>query len=191
MLAFTYSGGFRIVATDEEVKSLADFKNLSFYTGTNPIGIDTIEAIGGQPDPHAIEDYWTSIHSEGDNHDAVDTTVPRLLATVEKSKKRYVTDTKHSLFLTSIIVSERWWSSLSDELKAQLTNSATNAARLERKWSVEDSEKLATMDPEVTGVQYNVLSAEEMAKFESLTAPLYDKYNSIFMPGLVDLIRKS
>ena len=190
-LAFTYSGGFRIVATDEEVKSLADFKNLSFYTGTNPIGIDTIEAIGGQPDPHAIEDYWTSIHSEGDNHDAVDTTVPRLLATVEKSKKRYVTDTKHSLFLTSIIVSERWWSSLSDELKAQLTNSATNAARLERKWSVEDSEKLATMDPEVTGVQYNVLSAEEMAKFESLTAPLYDKYNSIFMPGLVDLIRKS
>jgi TRAP-type C4-dicarboxylate transport system substrate-binding protein len=190
-LAFTYSGGFRIVASDEEIKSLSDFKNLSFYTGTNPIGIDTIEAIGGQPDPHAIEDYWTSIHTEGDNHDAVDTTVPRLLATVGKSKKRYVTDTKHSLFLTSIIVSERWWSSLTDELKAQLATAATNAARLERKWSVEDSEKLATQDPAETGVQYKELDSAEMDKFRALTEPLYDKYNSIFMPGLIDQIRKS
>jgi TRAP-type C4-dicarboxylate transport system substrate-binding protein len=190
-LAFTYSGGFRIVASDKEINSLADFKNLSFYTGTNPIGIDTIEAIGGNPDPHAIEDYWKSVHTEGDNHDAVDTTVPRLLATVEKTKKRFVTDTRHSLFLTSIIVSERWWSSLDDELKAKLAKAATNAARLERKWSVEDSEKLASQDPAETGVQYKELSQEEMAKFEQLTAPLYDKYNSIFLPGLVDSIRRS
>jgi TRAP-type C4-dicarboxylate transport system substrate-binding protein len=190
-LAFTYSGGFRIVASDKEINSLADFKNLSFYTGTNPIGIDTIEAIGGNPDPHAIEDYWKSVHTEGDNHDAVDTTVPRLLATVEKTKKRFVTDTRHSLFLTSIIVSEKFWSSLDDELKAKLAKAATNAARLERKWSVEDSEKLASQDPAKTGVQYKELSQEEMYKFEQLTAPLYDKYNSIFLPGLVDSIRKS
>ena len=190
-LEFTYSGGFRIVATDEEINTLADFKNLSFYTGTNPIGIDTIEVIGGQADPHAIEDYWNSVHNEGDNHDAVDTTVPRLLATVSKTKKRYITDTKHSLFLTSIIVSERWWSSLNDELKSKLTKAATNAARLERKWSIEDAEEIANQDPAKTGIYYKELSSEEMAKFESLTAPLYNKYESIFMPGLVDQIRKS
>ena len=189
-LAFTYSGGFRIVASDKEINTLADFKNLSFYTGTNPIGIDTIEAIGGQPDPHAIEDYWQSVHTEGDNHDAVDTTVPRLLATVDKTQKRYITDTKHSLFLTSIIVSEKWWSSLGEELQAKLAQAATNAARLERQWSVDDAEAVKTEGQE-HGVSYKELSAEEMAKFEALTAPLYDKYNSIFMPGLVDQIRKS
>ena len=54
-----------------------------------------------------------------------------------------VTDTKHSLFLTSIIVSEKWWSSLSEDLKAKLAQAATNAARLERKWSVEDAEAIA------------------------------------------------
>ena len=190
-LAFTYSGGFRIVASDEEIKSLADFKNLSFYTGTNPIGIDTIEAIGGQPDPHAIEDYWAAVHAEGDQHDAVDTTVPRLLATVNKTNKRFVTDTKHSLFLTSIIVSEAWWSSLGEDLQAKLSQAAINAARLERKWSVEDSEQLAKADPAETGVTYKELSAEEMAKFEALTAPLYAKYDSVFLPGLVDNIRKA
>jgi len=188
-LAFTYSGGFRIIASDKEIETLADFKNLSFYTGTNPIGIDTIEAIGGCPDAHAIEDYWSSVHTEGDNHDAVDTTVPRLLSTVNLTNKRYVTDTKHSLFLTSIIVSEKFWNSLDDELKDKLAKAATNAARLERKWSVEDSERLSTQDPAETGVYYKELSAEEMAKFEALTEPLYAKYDSVFLPGLINNIR--
>lgn len=190
-LAFTYSGGFRIVASDKEINSLVDFKNLSFYTGVNPIGIDTIEAIGGLADPHAIEDYWQSVHTEGDNHDAVDTTVPRLLATISKTKKRFVTDTKHSLFLTSIIVSEKWWSSLDDELKSKLADAAVNAARLERKWSIEDSESIATQDSDLTGVQYKELDSAEMDKFRELTEPLYEKYDSIFMPGLIQQIRQS
>jgi len=189
-LAFTYSGGFRIVASDKEINNLADFKNLSFYTGTNPIGIDTIEAIGGQADPHAIEDYWQSVHSEGDNHDAVDTTVPRLLATVDKTKKRYITDTKHSLFLTSIIVSEKFWNSLSDELKDQIGKAAFNAARLERRWSIEDTERVAS-EGEKVGVQYKELDQAEMDKFRALTEPLYEKYDSVFLPGLINSIRRS
>lgn len=189
-LAFTYSGGFRIVASDQEINSLADFKNLSFYTGTNPIGIDTIELLGGNPDPHAIEDYWTSINVEGDNHDAVDTTVPRLLSTVDKSKKRYITGTNHSLFLTSIIVSEKFWNGLSDELKSKLGQAAFNAARLERKWSVEDTENVINHSESV-GVEYKELDEVEMLKFRALTEPLYDKYQGMFMPGLIDSIKRS
>lgn len=189
-LAFTYSGGFRIIATDEEVNTLADFKNLNFYTGVNPIGIDTIEAIGGIADAHPIEDYWQSVHNEGDNHDAVDSTVPRLLATVSKTNKRYITDTQHSLFLTSIIVSEQWWSALSSELKEKLGQAAFNAARLERKWSIEDVERVAREGVEI-GVEYKKLDPAETEKFKALTEPLYEKYNSVFLPGLVDSIRRS
>ncbi|CAB4129098.1 DctP TRAP-type C4-dicarboxylate transport system, periplasmic component [uncultured Caudovirales phage] len=189
-LEFTYSGGFRIVATDKEIQTLADFKNLSFYTGINPIGIDTVEAIGGVADAHPIEDYWSSIHTEGDNHDAVDSTVPRLLATVEKSRKRFITATEHSLFLTSIIVSEAWWSSLGEDLQSKISKAALNAARLERKWSIEDVERVASEGTEV-GVEYKQLAQSEIDKFKELTAPLYDKYNSIFAPGLVDNIRKA
>lgn len=190
-LAFTYSGGFRIVASDKEINTLADFKNLSFYTGTNPIGIDTIEAIGGNPDPHPIEDYWTAVHTEGDKHDAVDTTVPRLLATVEKTRKQYITGTDHSLFLTSIIVSEKFWNSLSDDLKEKLGSAALNAARLERKWSVDDAEQIATQGTNDVGVEYKRLPESEMEKFRELTAPLYNKYSSVFAAGLIDNIRNS
>jgi TRAP-type C4-dicarboxylate transport system substrate-binding protein len=187
-LAFTYSGGYRVMVSDEEINELADFRNMKFYTGTNPIGMDTIEAIGGQADPHAIDLYWSHINSKsnpGDQHDAVDTTLPRLLATVNKTKKRYITDTKHSMFLTSIIVSEKWWSTLTDELKEILATAATDAARLERKWSIADSEAVVN-DAAKFGLVYKELDKSEMTKFQSLTEPLYKKYEPIFMPGLID-----
>ena len=193
-LAFTYSGGFRIVASDEEIKSLADFKNLSFYTGTNPIGIDTIEAIGGQPDPHAIDHFWYTVNNYGDKHDAVDTTIPRIVSAkvadtvVNRTKKRYITDTKHSMFLTSIVVSETWWAGLSDEIKSIISQAATDAARLERKWSVEDAEEIKTASAKYD-LHYKELDSSEMNKFRSLTDPLYEKYDSVFMPGLIKGIR--
>jgi hypothetical protein len=189
-LAFTYSGGYRVMVSDNEINELADFRDLKFYTGTNPIGMDTIEVIGGQPDPHAIDHFWHSVRNEGDKHDAVDTTLPRILATVDKTNKRYITDTKHSMFLTSIIVSETWWASLSDEVKATLAQAAVDAARLERKWSIDDSNEVIH-DAVKHGLHYKELDASEMAKFRSLTDPLYEKYESMFMPGLVDGIIRS
>lgn len=189
-LAFTYSGGYRVMVSDNEINELADFRDLKFYTGTNPIGMDTIEVIGGQPDPHAIDHFWHSVRNEGDKHDAVDTTLPRILATVDKTNKRYITDTKHSMFLTSIIVSETWWASLTDEVKATLAQAAVDAARLERKWSVDDANEVIH-DAVKHGLHYKELDSSEMAKFRSLTDPLYEKYESMFMPGLIDGIIRS
>jgi len=184
-LAFTYSGGYRVMVSDTEVNELADFRNMKFYTGTNPIGMDTIEAIGGQPDPHAIDHFWQSVTNEGIQHDAVDTTIPRVLATVDKLSKRYITDTKHSMFLTSIIVSEAWWNTLSEETKEILATAATDAARLERKWSIDDSNEVIANAVNL-GLEYKELSKEDQAKFQALTEPLYQKYESIFMPGLIN-----
>jgi len=184
-LAFTYSGGYRVMVSDTEVNEIADFRNMKFYTGTNPIGMDTIEVIGGQPDPHAIDHFWHSVTANGIKHDAIDTTIPRVLATVDKLSKRFITDTKHSMFLTSIIVSEAWWNTLSEETKEILATAATDAARLERKWSVEDSNHVIANAVEL-GLEYKELSKEDQSKFQALTEPLYQKYESMFMPGLVN-----
>ena len=193
-LAFTYSGGYRVMVSKEEINELGDFRNMSFYTGTNPIGMDTISVIGGLPDPHAIDHFWYAVNSYGDNHDAVDTTLPRIVSARSADKvfnradKRFVTDTKHSMFLTSIVVSDSWWKTLSDEVKEIISSSAVDAARLERKWSVEDAEKIRTTSADY-GLQYKELDSSEMDKFRTLTEPLYEKYDSVFMPGLVKGIR--
>jgi TRAP-type C4-dicarboxylate transport system substrate-binding protein len=191
-LAFTYSGGYRVMLSNEEINTLADFKNLKFYTGTNPIAIDTIEAIGGLADPQ-VNDQWGRIIAEEkqNNHDAVDTTLPRVPNFVkDNSKKRYITDTKHSIFLTTIVVSEKWWNTLTDELKSAISKSAIDAARLERQWSLEDAEELIKNASE-QGLFYKELDQKEMEKFHSLTHPLYTKYDTVFMPGFIDQIKNS
>ena len=189
-LAFTYSGGYRVMLSKNEIKNLEDFKNLKFYTGTNPIGIDTIEAIGGSADANSADNWWSSLYSGNDEHDAVDTTLPRVAAVVDKTEKRYLTDTRHSMFLTTIIVSEKWWNSLDDKSKSILSQSATDAARLERNWSIEDSKNIINNSQE-HGLHYKELSPSDMEKFRTATQHLYKKYNSIFMPGLIDNIQNS
>ena len=189
-LAFTYSGGYRVMLSKNEIKNLSDFKNLKFYTGTNPIGIDTIEAIGGSADANSADNWWATVFSGSDEHDAVDTTLPRVAAAVDQTEKRYLTDTRHSMFLTTIIVSEKWWNNLPDELKLVLSQSATDAARLERNWSIEDSKNIINNSQE-HGLYYKELSSSDMEKFRTATKHLYKKYNSIFMPGLIDNIQNS
>lgn len=192
-LAFTYSGGYRVMVSDNEINELGDFRNMKFYTGTNPIGMDTIAAIGGQPDPHAVDHWWYTIDQYGDQHDAVDTTIPRIVSSkiadrVSKTNKRFITDTKHSMFLTSIVVSEKWWKTLSEEVKDIFAKAAVSAARLERQWSIDDAEQ-AKVECHTYGLSYKNLDQDCIDRFRAVTEPLYEKYDSLFMPGLVKGIR--
>jgi len=191
-LAFTYSGGFRCIASENKITSLDDIKGMKFATAINPVTIDTIELLGAVADPFPIKDHAKKIASEGYKADMVETTIPRYLALLQDTPKRNLTNTKHNLFLTSIIISNKFWESLDSMTQAAFQEASLYASRLERQWSVEDSEEFAAKeDHSDIGVAYNELSEEETAKFKELTAPLYAKYADFFTPSLVDGIIKS
>jgi TRAP-type transport system periplasmic protein len=193
-LAFTYSGGFRCIASDSEIVDLDDLKDTIFATGPNPITIDTVKAIGATPNTFNIRDFNKNAgRVEGYEADALETTIPRYLALYkDSSDKRYLTNTKHSLFLTSIIISTKFWESLGEDLQAKFQEACTYASRLERKWSVEDAENFAAKENHSDiGITYKELGDEEIEKFKELTKPIYEKYKEFFYPGLVDGIIKS
>ena len=192
-LAFTYSGGFRVVASEHEVHTLEDLKGVTFATGTNPVTIDTIEALGATPEVFEIRDFIKKTSEEGHASNALETTIPRYLASFANTDKKCITNTKHSLFLTSVIVSNTFWNSLDTETKRYFQEAANYASKLERHWSVQEAEEFAatTEKHEAIGVTYTELAAEETAKFKQLVQPIYDKYTEFFTPGLVDGIIKS
>lgn len=191
-LAFTYSGGFRCVASDAEITNLNDLKGIKFATSTNPVTIDTVEAIGAVPESFTIRDFIEKFVAEGYTADALETTIPRYLAQFQKTTKKYLTNTKHSLFLTSIIISNKFLATLDEETRAKFDEACHYAARLERKWSVEDAENFAAKaDHNEIGVSYRELTAEETAELVKLTQPVVDKYKDFFTPNLVDGIIKS
>jgi TRAP-type C4-dicarboxylate transport system substrate-binding protein len=191
-LAFTYSGGFRCIASEDKITSLDSIHGLKFATGTNPVTIDTVTAMGAVADPFPIKDHAKKFAQEGWSADMLETTIPRYLAQFQNSTKRNLTNTKHSLFLTSIIVSNKFWATLDAATQAAFQEASLYASRLERQWSVEDADNFAAKaDHSDIGVTYSELTEDQTAELKAKTAPLYTKYADFFSPSLVDGIIKS
>ncbi len=194
-MEFTYSGGFRCIVSETPINDLDSLKGLGFATTYNPVTLDTCEAIGAIPQIFSMKDLYVDpdfFKQEGVGADALETTIPRYLAQFKDTSKKYMVNTKHNLFLTSIIIGNKFWDTLSQEEQQQFSEACKYASRLERKWSVEDAEAFAAKaDHSDIGVTYAELSEEDTAKFKQAVAPLYDKYRDFFYPGLIDGIIKS
>merc|ERR1712083_1206134 len=101
-----------------------------------------------------------------------------------------INDAEHSLFLTSIIVAQSFWSTLGQDLQIMIKDAAFDAARMERGESLEDveivKEKCAQGQVEIV-----TLPEHERDCFKNATAYLYDKFDTMFSEGLIDQIRAS
>lgn len=185
-LAFTYSGGFRCVPAGKDVKSLADLAGEHIRTGMNPMARDTFAALGATPVSMELEEMNMAVR---DGYVVGgESAWPRIYPCDQNTFSKTVVDTGHSLFLTSIIVSENFWNTLSPELQQIISEAAIAAGRTERERSIQDGDE-AKVKLAQEGIAVVELSDAEKAEFKSKTAPLYDKYQDFFTPGLVNSIR--
>jgi len=195
-LAFTYSGGYRCLAVDREINTAEGLKGLTVITQKNPITIETAEAFGLVPVPVNVKDHLNkdrNKHTNFNGNNAVETTLPRYEAEAKTEAHRYIADTRHNMYLTSIIIAKEFWNDLSAEDQEFIQQAALHSSRLERQWSVADANKISDSKEEQDklGVTYNNFSKEETAKLKQATAHLYEKYSQFFTPDLVDGIIKS
>ena len=107
-LAYTYSGGYRAIGSDLPFKKLADLKGYNMKANSNPItqefwkslGVNTVKRKG------PINELVGEMQS---HMDCKDTTYIRL-----QQAKNWI-NTKHSLFLTDILISDSFFKSLSEK----------------------------------------------------------------------------
>jgi len=188
-LAYTYSGGFRLLPVGKEVSCLADIAGLPVRSGLNPQSIDTVRALGGEPVPADLEETRRLV-MEGQVA-ASEYVTPRIIPDGGQDWVKTIIDTEHSLFLTSIVVNIDWWSALPRELQEVFVESAIEAARNERALSIKDGEEsLETLKN--MGVKVIKPDDHEMADLRVRGKSIQDFYaQEYFEPGLVDKIRSS
>lgn len=185
-LGFTYSGGFRCVPSSKNIKSLAELTGESIRTGMNPMARDTFAVLGMNPVSMEIGEINRAV--ESGTVSAGESAFPRIYPCRQNEFSKTVLDTGHSLFLTSIVVNEKWWNTLDVELQQIISEAAVEAARMERHRSIEDGED-AKLRLASEGVEVVSITAAEKAQFKQATNSLYDKYQDFFTPGLVDSIK--
>lgn len=184
-LAFTYSGGFRIIPGNKRVSRIEDLRNVKVRTSYSPVAIDTFKTLGAEVVPMEIEELTDELADA--TVTVGESTYPRVYALGHNTASKYINHTEHSLFLTTILISTEFWRGLTPELQSVVTEAAKAAARYERSISIEDV--IATQArAEADGIEVVKMSAEEQHRFAHATKPIYLKYTNYFTPGLVDKI---
>jgi len=185
-LAFTYCGGFRMIPGNKAIRSIEDFKNTPIRSNKNPFAMETFRAVGAIPVPCELEEINDGVASG--LFMGGESAWPRVYPLEQNTFSTVMNDTKHSLFLTSMIVQKDFWGSLDAELKQLIKDAAVDAAREERAESIRDGEEARRMVQD-EGIEIVELPEQDMKKFAVATKSVYDKFEDCFTPGLLDRIK--
>ena len=185
-LAFTYSGGFRIIPGNETVSRIEGLRDVKLRTSHSPVAIETFRTLGADVVPMELEELSENLGSA--NVAVGESTYPRVYALGHDKVSRVINHTEHSLFLTSILIGTDFWNALSPELQTVVSESAKVAARYERAISIDDIASVQAR-AEADGIEVVKMSQEEKARFAEATKVVYNKFADYFTPGLVEKIQ--
>jgi TRAP-type C4-dicarboxylate transport system substrate-binding protein len=186
-LAFTMSGGFRIIASkDTKITSPADLKGKRIATSGGPVAEATLKALGAVPVAFDLE---SGAPADLTDIDGIETTYARLsgILGADTQYTKYIDETDHSLFLTAIVESDSFYDSLPPADQAALQKAALAAAQVER----EDSIALnATTKAALTqrGSVITTLTPQERDVFKAQTRSVYAQFQGTFQQGLVSTL---
>ncbi len=187
-LSFTYSGGFRQMISNKEVSTLADLVGTKQRSNRNPVAQATFKALGLDAVPSELEEIRDNMLAG--MFEGAETNYPRIYPLGQNEVTKTVLDTEHSLFLTTMIIGDRFWESLGANVQAVIKTAAIEAGREERAETIRDGE-VAKQKLVAQGATIKTLSAEEKAWAIEQTAVVYDQFRDTFTAGLVDKIKKS
>ena len=188
-LAFTYSGGFRVVATTgREIHRWEDFEGLKIRTSTSPVAMSVLESVGARPIPGPSNDIVPM--AKAGQIEAAETTYPRYWSLDQHKTFGVVNETYHSLFLTALAVNEQFFQSLSPSHRIALEKAARHTAVLERAKSIKEGEE-AKIAAERMGVKITNLTDRERSRFQERAEQGYARFEPLFGKKTIDQIRSA
>ena len=183
-LAYTYSGGYRNFGSNTEIKSLADLQNSNkIKVGGNPVCQDYIKELGVETSRQVIQSDTQWLEMSDLEAESVENTYTRF------PDAQYWLNTNHNMFITDIMVSNDFWSTLSDEDQEIFRETAVKVARLERMWSEEDHDTYE-IEARARGKTVTVISEEDKITMKEKAIPVYEKWEKVFSDSLIPKIRE-
>lgn len=187
-LAFTYSGGYRVISSREKpIGKVEDFKTMTIRTSTSPVARATFEKLGAKTVPMSHDEGILKV-KEGSLM-AAETTIARYDDAQQKATP-ILNDTQHSLFLTSMVVNEKFYATLPQDLKDVVYKAARLAAETERQDSLKDESELRSAFAG-KGMKVVAMPKAEVEKMRTLTKPVYKQFDSMFGADLINSIEKA
>ena len=186
-LSFTYSGGFRQMISNKRVSTLEELAGTPVRSNRNPVAQATISALGMKPVVAEVEDLRQVVvdgAAEGG-----ETNYPRVYPLRQNEVTKTVIDTGHSLFLTSMIIGDRFWDSLSPAVQDVIKQAAVLAGREERAETIRDGDRAEQRLIAEEGANIVKWTQEQREAAKIALSSVYNQFSDTFTPGLVDSVR--
>lgn len=186
-LSFTYSGGFRQMISNKRVSTLEELAGTPVRSNRNPVAQATISALGMKPVVAEVEDL-RQVVVDGEAEGG-ETNYPRVYPLRQNEVTKTVIDTGHSLFLTSMIIGDRFWDGLSPAVQDVIKQAAVLAGREERAETIRDGARAEQRLVEEEGANIVKWTQEQRDAAKIALSGVYDQFSDTFTPGLVDSVR--
>lgn len=186
-LSFTYSGGFRQMISNKRVSTLEELAGTPVRSNRNPVAQATISALGMKPVVAEVEDL-RQVVVDGEA-DGGETNYPRVYPLRQNEVTKTVIDTGHSLFLTSMIIGDRFWDGLSPAVQDVIKQAAVLAGREERAETIRDGDRAEQRLVAEEGANIVKWTQEQREAAKIALSSVYDQFSNTFTPGLVDSIK--
>jgi len=185
MYPLTWSGGaFRDLANNKHpVTSLEEMKGLKIRVMPTKVAIDSFQAMGMNPVPLAYSEVFTALETgvlDGHEHPVVDMYQNKVYE-VENN----LTTTNHVYTPVALVVSKKWFDSLSPEQQAIVREAAEETKTFQRAEEISQVEN-ALAELAKHGMKVSSLSPEEMEKIRAVVQPVFDKHTKIIGTEFVE-----
>jgi len=164
-LCYTYSGGYRVVGSTTDIKSLEDLKNQPNFITTTSVSGHLFKYAGAHQTLTTYTATDSDVQEMNANGGAIETTLIRFTG-------KHVLKTNHSMFMTSILCGESFWKSLSPAERELFVEAGLETSRQERTWSLEDAAKIEATATE-KGITINSLTEAETAQLKKASEKCY------------------
>jgi TRAP-type C4-dicarboxylate transport system substrate-binding protein len=185
-MSFTYSGGYRIVPANFKADTVEAWNGRTVRTSRSPVAVDVFKLLGAEVKENVALEEMNEAANRGEI-EAGESTYVRVFPLEHHKSFKYVNDTAHSLFLTSIIVNKDFFAQFDEATQKIMADAAATAARVERRESVADIPNILA-ECERENVPVVRMSDLEESKFKAITSQVYQMYQDYFTPGLVKSI---
>ncbi|MDM0044761.1 TRAP transporter substrate-binding protein [Variovorax dokdonensis] len=171
-----YELGFRELTNSKRpVTKVEDIAGLKLRVIPNPINVDWVTALGANPTPLPFPELYAALEQK-----AVDGQ-ENPVATIRGAKlyevQKYMTLTNHQYNPQSVVISKRFWESLSSDEQKILRDAAVESAKYQREQSRSQAASILE-ELKKSGMQVSELPPAEVAKLREKMKPVIAKHSA-------------
>ena len=169
-----YELGFRHITNGKRaINKVSDIEGLKLRVIPNPINVDWVKALGANPTPLPFPELYAAL--EQGAVDGQENPIPTINSAKLYEVQKHLTLTGHQYNPQSVVISKKFWDTLSAAEKKVVADAATESAKFQRE-TARNLEASLLANLKKNGMQVTQLSDSEMVTLRDKMRPVTAKH---------------